>query len=314
MDLAYLSELQKIRETLGEGFSRAVNSITSLFISPVLYLIFALIYWCVNKRKGIFYIFCLAGGNFLNTVLKTVFCVFRPWLVDSRIRPYEFTLEDASGYSFPSGHATAAGSIFGALARMEKKKKWLTAVCIGLCLLIGFSRNFLGVHTPQDVLAGFATSAVCIWGFGRMLPWIDRKDGRDTLVTAIALLLLTGGLILAVLRRYPLTLNGEQVLDEVTVTKDIYTAIGIGYGLILGWYTERKRIGFEPDGSLKKRILRGALGTVGIGIVYLLPKQLMYTGLGDNWGRLVLYFITVFYVMAGWPWIDKKILRSIDKE
>lgn len=311
MDYAYLLGLQNLRQGLGEEFSKVLNAVTSLFINPVLYLVFALVYWCINKRKGIFYIFCLAGGNFFSAILKTAFCIFRPWLMNKDIVPYPFTLEDATGYSFPSGHSTAAVAIFGATAWIEQKRKRLVWICIGLCLVIGFSRNFLGVHTPQDVLAGFAIGAVCIFAFTRLLPWVDQKPGRDSKVTLFSLVLITGGLLFTALREYPLTLNGEQVIDSVaSATKDTYTAIGIAYGLIIGWFAERKWIRFEITGTVKERILHGILGAAGVGIVNLLPKTLLYSGLGEDWGRLVLYFITVFYVMVGWPWIEKRFFKK----
>ena len=60
--------------------------------------------------------------------------------------------------SFPSGHTGAAVGAATALAMSEKK--WWTAAIVLLALLIGFSRVYLHVHYPTDVLAG-AAIGVC---------------------------------------------------------------------------------------------------------------------------------------------------------
>jgi undecaprenyl-diphosphatase len=95
----------------------------------------------------------------LTTVLKSVFQRSRPELVESGYQ--------ASFYSFPSGHATVAVGFYGMLTlvlayRLRGKARWAMAVSgILLVLLIGFSRLYLGVHYPTDVLAGYL--AALLW-------------------------------------------------------------------------------------------------------------------------------------------------------
>jgi undecaprenyl-diphosphatase len=112
----------------------------------------------------------MAGAGLLDALLKQAF---------ARVRPaafFDYPLPVS--HSFPSGHAFFAASFFGGLAvlvsgRVRSKLLhgliWLIA--IGLILLIGLSRIYLGVHYPSDVLAGYA--AAIIWvaavGFGDRL-------------------------------------------------------------------------------------------------------------------------------------------------
>lgn len=101
-----------------------------------------------------------AGGIVLTTVLKSVFQRARPELIDSGYT--------ASFYSFPSGHATVAVGFYGMLTvilayHLRGFARW--AVVAGgalLVLLIGFSRLYLGVHYPTDVLAGFLASPLWV--------------------------------------------------------------------------------------------------------------------------------------------------------
>lgn len=121
-----------------------------------------------------------AGGIALTTVLKFVFGRPRPDLFDSGYA--------ASSYAFPSGHATVAVGFYGMLAvlvafRLSGGWRWMV-VAFGstLALLIGFSRLYLGVHYPTDVLAGFLAaplwmSAVVFTLFLYRFLRGDRREG-----------------------------------------------------------------------------------------------------------------------------------------
>ena len=93
-----------------------------------------------------------------------------------RARPTE--LEGVLGvqsFSFPSGHAMAAGAVFGILALVAWRElrgpaRWAAvAVCVGLPLCVAFSRVYLGVHYPTDVLAGLLAGA--LWADVVALVW-----------------------------------------------------------------------------------------------------------------------------------------------
>jgi undecaprenyl-diphosphatase len=112
-------------------------------------------------RGALLVVVTLAGAGLLNTLLKQSFARTRP-------APF-FDYPLPGSASFPSGHAFFAASCLGGLAVLLTSRIRSMALKIGLwvlvlllILLIGFSRVYLGVHYPSDVLAGYAVAVVWV--------------------------------------------------------------------------------------------------------------------------------------------------------
>ena len=117
------------------------------------------------------------GGTLLTGVLKAVFGRARPELFD--------TGYTASFYSFPSGHAAVAAGFYGTLTlilayRLRGFARWTVVACgVLLVLLIGFSRLYLGVHYPTDVLAGFLAAPLWVIFIGVVyVVWLSVRGLR----------------------------------------------------------------------------------------------------------------------------------------
>jgi membrane-associated phospholipid phosphatase len=106
----------------------------------------AMLVWRGRGRQVLWLILVVVGGTLLNTALKQVFAAPRPDLL-----PH---LDIVKSYSFPSGHASGNMIFFGALAIMIGRG-WAWAAAAIMILAIGFSRVWLGVHWPTDVVAGW---------------------------------------------------------------------------------------------------------------------------------------------------------------
>jgi len=107
------------------------------------------------RRFGLFLLFSAAATHLLVTLLKNFF---------SRPRPFEalanvIQLSFAHGGSFPSGHASNIFLIVTFLALRAKKLNWFYIIAF----LVAFSRIYVGVHYPSDVIAGAAIGI--IFGF-----------------------------------------------------------------------------------------------------------------------------------------------------
>ena len=101
------------------------------------------------------------GSEALTQILKLVF---------HRARPEAFFgLVSPATYSFPSGHAITACCFWGVLAGIlaaRSRSGWVRAglwtLASALAALVGFSRVYLGVHYPTDVLAGYAVAVLWV--------------------------------------------------------------------------------------------------------------------------------------------------------
>ena len=108
------------------------------------------------------------GGALLNRTLKETFERTRPEFADPLLA--------SSSWSFPSGHAMGTFIFFGlgCYLLLRERPSWTASgVALGLaiswCLVMAFSRLYLGVHFASDVIAGFlggaAWIAVCASAF-----------------------------------------------------------------------------------------------------------------------------------------------------
>ena len=128
-----------------------------LMLSFLLVSVFFLYFKKYNQLITIFLTF--GGSAVITFVIKNIV---------QRARPVEGLIVE-HGFSFPSGHAFAAvcfwGVLFYLLATLTKNKPlklllYITAVLVAF--LIGFSRVYIGVHWPSDVIASYLLSIVYV--------------------------------------------------------------------------------------------------------------------------------------------------------
>ena len=269
--------LQNFRIGHLECLDRFFLSITILgeFWLPT--LICAITYWCIDFRAGI-YLFTLEGFNVLLThFFKMLACVYRPWVLSGDLLPSELAIPYAKGYSFPSGHSAMTSSVVGGVAYLLRNRKILCSLLVLLILTVGFSRLWLGVHTPQDVVCGLLTGLVLVFSLDKLVNWAEQDKNRYLYIAgAVNILAVLALVYIVFFNTYRIDyVSGNILVDPY---KSIYVAFVVyGYilGLLNGCFLCRRFFPFNPkEFSVKKRVLIGVLG--GLALVLLLKYVLLY--------------------------------------
>ena len=156
--MQFLYLLEKIRVP---GLNELMLTITHLGEETAFLVLALIVFWCVDKYRGYFVLGVGLMGTVLSQFMKLLFRIPRPWVLDENFSILEEARAEAGGYSFPSGHTQSAVGTFGAIAASTRRKT-VGIVCILLAVLVGFSRMYVGVHTPADVLVGALLSVALI--------------------------------------------------------------------------------------------------------------------------------------------------------
>lgn len=324
MDINYLLMLQNFREATGGVLDPFFEIITKLGETSMVVLLIGLMYWCYDKKKGIFLMFTLYTNRIINGFLKITACVYRPWIRDARITPVPEAQADATGYSFPSGHTTNAVSVWGGMAvntdKDVKYPKWLSVIFIILVLLIGFSRNYLGVHTPQDVIVALVVGTAVLFAMTKLVPLAEERPGLDLWVMLGGVALCALLILYAAVKSYPVDYapDGSVIVEGSKMAVDAYKNAGMGIGFFIGWFIERRFVKFSTDISNTERIVRIIFCVFTYKMIDELTgvgaDLLINAGAGAGFAKALAEFVCVLYFVAGAPAIAKLFSRFFAKK
>ena len=146
--------LQGIQATFGNTFLDAVFPVfTQLGQVGIVWLLLGAVLIITKKYRfwGFTLIAAVAAvGLFNEVIMKAIVARPRPFVADPTIH---LLMSPPTGYSFPSGHAGCAFAAATVIAFMPIGRGWKAAAWV-LAALLAFSRLYLQVHYPSDVLAG----------------------------------------------------------------------------------------------------------------------------------------------------------------
>lgn len=306
MDIEYLLWLQNFREATDNLFTPFMQLVSQMEMWFLFAPIF--VYWTVSKRKSFFIILAFCISCFMNGVLKLIFCVYRPFVLDERIMPLGAR---PSSYSFPSGHAMSVTPVLGGLAVISRKTaSWFACICVLFVLLTGLSRNYAGVHTLQDVAVGTLLGILSLW----IASVIVSHPERETLSYALLLVICAVCLYYISTKSYPEKYDGGKLIAGPGSNLEFtFYEAGLIAGLISGRLLERKYIDFSPKFSVK-----GAVAAfVGLGIYYAVVFEFSQKFISFLTPFITIYggnftagFIIMLYVAAIWPFVIKKVCND----
>ncbi len=309
-DIQYLLWLQEIRNATGGAFDEFFNALSKFCVDIMPFLPF-IVYWSANKKWGYRFITTYWCGEVMNGIIKLTVCAYRPWIRSDLIEPAGDSKVAATGYSFPSGHSTNAGMLYGTTVAWQKdKRRWLAVVCGIVMILTCFSRNYLGVHTPQDVVVGLFSSLllVCVVGI------VEKKVGDDEKLmdklTVLGFIVMVATLIYIQVKPYPMDyVDGVLLVDPRKMMNDTFKACGGFLGYLIGSYIDRHYIRYEiPVGT----------GAVNLPMLTCIGAALMFAwkGLfapativlifGSHWGNFLAMGLMSLFALTVWPLVIRK--------
>ncbi|MBE6729547.1 MAG: phosphatase PAP2 family protein [Ruminococcaceae bacterium] len=244
MELLYL--LENIRNGVLDFF---FSVITLCGDETVFMAVSMIIFWCVDKWQGYYLLLTGFAGTVTNQVLKMTFKIPRPWVKDPAFTIVESAREAATGYSFPSGHTQTSVGLFGGVARANKNKA-LRIICIIMCILIPFSRLYLGVHTPLDVGVSVAIALFLIFAAYPLFKKAEKSPKVMYIIIAVMTLAVVGALL------YFLLFNHEKNENLHSAIKNASTLLGCILGLAVVYTVDSKRTNFDTKAVWWAQILK----------------------------------------------------------
>jgi len=276
--------------------------ITSLGGVPI-YLLLPIVYWCVDEKKGLHLHITVLITLWINLSLKFLLAQPRPFFegYDPSVGIISESL-----YGLPSGHAQITLVMFFILASWIKKRwaniRYVCYLCAALlCLLVGFSRIYLGVHFPTDVAAGWLLSGATLCGYFLL---------RDK----VEALLICGGFRAGMYASAAVSFIMILYLPD----EQLLMPSGILLGACAGFCLNRRYVGFSSNALLgqtevKKYLTLAVRVILGIGIfvlfIFAIGKIIPQIVNLRSEKLFVFAFLVLvgLWVSVGAPWVFIKL-------
>ena len=314
MDALYQLGIRFIQalQTFSPALDDLMNGFT--FLGRIeFYLVFIpFIYWSVDRRIGVRALLILIYTDFISSSFKLLFHEPRPyWVGDVK------ALSTETSYGIPSSHASDSLAVGGYLIGRIKQNwaRWLVGIVV---FFIAFSRMYLGVHFPQDVLFGWLIGFTMLWAFSKWeAPVRDWLDGKS-LATQIGLgflcslsMAVTGFIIRALIAGTPDPAEWSSFSTEARTITGFLTLSGAVFGTYTGYALMRKYASFSAKGTRGMRVARYVVGILGLLLLYF-GLDIAFAAIAPDAStlgyilRYIRYGLATFWATFLAPWVFLK--------
>ncbi len=311
MDIDILLALQTFREGAGSVLSSFMEKMTFLGETNTVLVLIAVVYWCISRETGAYLLMGLSGNRLINGLVKVTACAYRPFIRDTRLVPGA----SASGYSFPSGHSTNAATMYGGILFDRKTLRW-TRVLLGLLIaLVAFSRLYLGVHTPQDVLTGAALGLVIMFGLQRLMQYLSEHPEKDVMIAGIGIVFAIAVALYAGFKSYPADYDaeGKLLVNGTKEANDTFKAVGTCLGFCIGWIMERRWVSFSTEIPGPQRLSRLTGGMLIFYLYTLVLMPLVNSWIPKPWGTILARFLQMFLIVFLYPYLMTRLEKRMHR-
>lgn len=223
-------------------------------------LVIPLVYWLYSKKFAFKFALIFLFSAYFNSASKFNFITERP--------PLELRLIAQEGYAFPSGHAQGNTVFWGFLAS-QIQKPWAYIAAAILVLMVSFSRIYLGVHYPVDILFGIGIGVVLIGLY--QVAWERRP-------------------VVSELERYLILSSGAVFLLFLLHNQgDGPMVTGFLFGTLWGYRLEKEFVNWTEKASLLQNLGKAVLGLVVFFALREVTRNLFINWPGVTEGQLIIF-------------------------
>jgi membrane-associated phospholipid phosphatase len=305
---------------LPDAFITAMRWVSELGHPPFMLSLILFAYWGWKEEAGIQLAKFLTLSGVVMSLSKDLLLAPRPFWVHPEIH----TLGKAGGFGMPSGHAMMACVWLVVMAHCKSKPVQFFGWSV--ILLTGLSRVALGLHSPLQVVAGWAIGVMV---FGEIvfklfnpksrLPEHKQEGRRD----AILITILT--LVAFAIYKYNLNWQAPEIwlsnlqekgLSASTIrnpsAKGCVIYLSLYTSLVLWqWIRINSMKNLKLEGTMKQRVWRVSIGIlIGIASYYLYQSKKTAIPSFDGNLNLILVALSAFatfLLVIGFPWFFDRI-------
>lgn len=290
--MTFLKWLSALRTPFLDAVFYAITQLgdETLFLAVGLAL-----YWCIHKKAGRYVLTIGLMGSLISQWLKMICRIPRPWVRDPSHTIVEKARAGAGGYSFPSGHSQSSVGTFGGIAMVFRKKRVMLPA-LALAVLVPFSRLYLGVHTPADVLVGSLISVALIFVLYPLM--MSESPAKERFAILLSCVIATAYVLFFPMHGADTPEAEANILHGL---ENAWKLLGSAFGLWLAFELDEAFIRFDPRAGLPMQIFKLAVGlALCLGLRVALKAAfavLPSAQLADA----LRYFLIAVFGGAGWP-------------
>ena len=287
-----------VQRASGDFLDRVFSLVTTLGETTIFFMVFVALYLCYRKEFAIKYLFVFMLTGIVNGGLKSIFARPRPYTQSGVL-----DIKHTSGYSFPSGHSNsiATQSTMIAVEYFKKNKgdKGRIILLSGLallCVVVAFSRIYLGQHYLTDVLAGLVLGLGITLGVEYLLSLFARKSKKNISARKFMMIMIAP-ILVAIAIIEGAGLGSDSMLNT------FYTYFAMYMGVLVGHNIDKSLVGYVEKNVWYIQIVKFAIACLGVfGLSYAFSWIAI-----DRVRNFTFYFASAIYVTAILPVLFKLV-------